>query len=121
MEQLFNIDFKKISSFSEREALDRKKNFEIFLKTGLPNKKNENWKFSDFNSIINKNFKKITNNIDFKFEKKIELINDFEHNHIVLVNGILKSCDIKFEEREKIKIEKSNSTDFFNHNSSNNL
>ena len=121
MEQLFNIDFKKISSSSEREALDRKKNFEIFLKTGLPNKKNENWKFSDFNSIINKNFKKITNNIDFKFEKKIELINDFEHNHIVLVNGILKSCDIRFEEREKIKIEKSNSTDFFNHNSSNNL
>ena len=39
MEQLFNIDFKKISSSSEREALDRKKNFEIFLKTGLPNKK----------------------------------------------------------------------------------
>ncbi len=121
MEQLFNVDFKKISSSSEREVLDRKKNFEIFLKTGLPNKKNENWKFSDFNSIINKNFKKITNNIDFKFEKKIELINDFEHNHIVLVNGILKSCDIRFEEREKIKIEKSNSTDFFNHNSSNNL
>ncbi len=48
MEQLFNIDFKKISSSSEKEALKRKKNFELFLKTGLPNKKDESWKFSDF-------------------------------------------------------------------------
>ena len=71
MEQLFNIDFKKISSFSEREALDRKKNFEIFLKTGLPNKKNENWKFSDFNSIINKNFKKLQTILILNLKKKL--------------------------------------------------
>ena len=32
MEQLFNIDLKKISSSSKKEALDRKKNFELFLK-----------------------------------------------------------------------------------------
>ena len=32
MEQLFNIDFKKISSSSEKEALKRKKNFELFFK-----------------------------------------------------------------------------------------
>ena len=70
MEQLFNIDFKKISSSSEKEALKRKKNFELFLKTGLPNKKDESWKFSDLNFIINKNFNQITNNDDFKFDKK---------------------------------------------------
>ena len=39
MEQLFNIDLKKISSSSKKEALNRKKNFELFLKSGLPNKK----------------------------------------------------------------------------------
>ena len=89
MEQLFNIDLEKISSSSKKEALERKKNFELFLKNGFPNKKDENWKFSDLKFIINKNFKKLHNNFDFKFDKKIELINDFDHNHIILVNGIL--------------------------------
>ena len=36
MEQLFNIDFKKINSSNKKEAVDRKKNFELFLKGGLP-------------------------------------------------------------------------------------
>ena len=85
----------------------------LFLKTGLPNKKDENWKFSDLNFIIKKNFKNITNNHDFKFDKKIELINDFDHNHIILVNGIFKSFDLKFEEKEKVKIESSKSLDGF--------
>ena len=105
MEQLFNIDLKKISSASPHEALERKKNLELFLKTGLPNKKDENWKFSDLNFIICKNFKQITNNDDLKFDKKIKLIDDFEHNYILLVNGIFKSCDIKYEDKEKLKVE----------------
>ena len=104
MEQLFNIDLKKISSTSPQEALERKKNLELFLKNGLPNKKDENWKFSDLNFIINKNFKQITNNDDLKFDKQIKLIDDFEHNYIILVNGIFKSCDIKYEEKKKLKI-----------------
>ena len=121
MENLFKIDFKKISTFSKKEALDRKKNFELFLKNGLPNKKNENWRFTDLNFIISKNFKKITNNNNFKFDKKIELINDFDHNHIILINGIFKSYDIKFEEKEKIKIENLNSLENFKNRSNNNL
>ena len=104
MEQLFNIDLKKISSASPYEALERKKNLELFLKTGLPNKKDENWKFSDLNFIISKNFKQITNNDDLKFDKKIKLIDDFEHNYILLVNGIFKSCDLKYEDKEKLKV-----------------
>ena len=43
MEQLFNIDFKRINSSNDKETSDRKKNFELFLKGGLPNKKHENW------------------------------------------------------------------------------
>ncbi|MDC2987055.1 Fe-S cluster assembly protein SufD [Candidatus Pelagibacter bacterium] len=105
MEQLFNIDLNKISSASSQEALDRKKNLELFLKTGLPNKKDENWKFSDLNFIIKKNFKQITNNDELKFDKKIKFIDDFEHNKIILVNGRFISCDIKYEEKGKLKIE----------------
>ena len=105
MEQLFNIDLNKISSASSQEALDRKKNLELFLKTGLPNKKDENWKFSDLNFIIKKNFKQISNNDELKFDKKIKFIDDFEHNKIILVNGRFISCDIKYEEKGKLKIE----------------
>ena len=65
MEQLFNIDFKRFNSLNDKEAADRKKNFELFLKEGLPNKKNENWKFSDLNYIISKNFNSITNNDEY--------------------------------------------------------
>ena len=121
MENLFNIDFKKISTLSKKETIERKKNFELFLKDGLPNKKDENWKFSDLNFIISQNFKQITNHDDFIFDKKIKFIEDFDHNKIILVNGILKSCDIGFEEKEKVKIGSLKKLENFGNYSSNNL
>ena len=121
MDQLFNIDFKKVSALSDKEATARKKNFELFLQKGLPNKRDENWKFSDLNYIINKNFKQISNNDEFKFDKKIELINDFDHNYIILVNGIFKSCDTRFEENEKVTIKSLRSLESFEDQTSNNL
>ena len=121
MEQLFNIDFKKINSSNDKEAADRKKNFELFLKGGLPNKKDENWKFSDLNFIISKNFKNITNNDEYKFDKKIEFINDFDHNKIILVNGSLKSCDLQFEISGKVKIESLKSLESSHQQLKNNL
>ena len=121
MDQLFNIDLKKIFTSSAEEALERKKNFDLFLKTGLPNKKDENWKFSDLNLIISKNFKQITFPDDLKFDKKIQFINDFDHNHITLINGVYKSCDLRFEEKDKVKIESLKSLDSFNTGKGNNL
>ena len=91
MEQLFNIDLEKISTNSKKDKIDRKKNLKLFLEAGLPNKKDENWKFTDLNLILKKNFKNIVNNYDFTLENKIELIDDFEHNYIVLVNGLYHS------------------------------
>ena len=121
MDQLFNIDLKKIFTSSAEEALERKKNFDLFLKTGLPNKKDENWKFSDLNLIISKNFKQITFPDDLKFDKKIQFINDFDHNHITLINGVYKSCDLRFEEKDKVKIESLKSLDSFDTGKGNNL
>ena len=121
MEQLFNFDLEKISNSSDKEALDRKNNLELFLKNGLPNKKDENWKFTDLNLIINKNFKKITNNQNFSLDKKIKFIEDFEHNSIILINGSFKSSDMKFEEKGKIKIEKLVSLKGFYYQSNSNL
>ena len=121
MGQLFNIDLKKIYSSNDKETADRKKNFEFFLKRGLPNKKNENWKFSDLNYIISKNFKNITNNNEYKFDKKIETIHDFDHNKVILVNGLLRSFDLHFEEKGKVKIENLKSLESSHYQSKNNL
>ena len=121
MDQLFNIDLKKIPVSSDEEALERKKNFELFLETGLPNKKDENWKFSDLNFIISKNFKQFSISDDFKFDKKIQFIKDFDHNYITLIDGVYKSCNMRFEENEKVKIESFKSFDSLTSEKSNNL
>ena len=39
MEELFNIDLDKISNSSNKEALDRKKNLELFFKKAFLTKK----------------------------------------------------------------------------------
>ena len=121
MEQLFNINLNKIPISSKKEKINRKKNLELFLDGGFPNRKDENWKFTDLNLIIKKNFKKINNNFDFSFERKIDLINEFEHNNIIMVNGLYQSSDLKFEEKEKVKIESLKSLDESISQSSNNL
>ena len=121
MEHLFNFDLKKISSSSKKDESDRKKNLQLFLNEGLPNKRDENWKFSDLNSIIKNNFKKITNNNVFNFDKKIKPINDFEHNYILSVNGVLKSTELKYEEKSKIKVESLTSLKSSNENIRENL
>ena len=121
MEHLFNFDLKKISSSSKKDESDRKKNLQLFLNEGLPNKRDENWKFSDLNSIIKNNFKKITNNDVFNFDKKIKPINDFEHNYILSVNGVLKSSELKYEEKSKIKVESLTSLKSSNENIRENL
>ena len=121
MEQLFNFSLDKISNFSEKDSLERKKNLKLFLDSGLPNKKDEDWKFTDLNLIIKKNFKHISNNQEFTFEKEAEFIKDFEHNYIILVNGAFKLSDMSFEETEKVKIDNLNSFEEFNYQSINNL
>ena len=121
MEQLFNIDLNKITSSSKKENIERKKNLELFFESGLPNKKDESWKFTDLNLIIKKNFKNIKNNFDFNFEEKINFISDFEHNFILLVNGYYKSSDIKFEEKGKVQLERLNSPEKINNCVENNL
>ena len=121
MEQLFNINLNKIPISSKKEEINRKKNLELFLDGGFPNRKDENWKFTDLNLIIKKNFKKINNNFDFSFQRKIDLINEFDHNNIIMVNGLYQSSDLKFEEKEKVKIESLKSLDESISQSSNNL
>ena len=114
MKQLFNLNIEQKQYFSDKEISDRKKNLKFFMDNGLPSKRDENWKFTDLSSIVSKNFKNINNNLDFKLNEKIDLINDFEHNNIILVNGHLHSSKMNFEDEGKVKIEELNSLENLN-------
>ena len=104
MKQSYNLDIEKIKSLSSEEKLSRKKDLNLFLETGFPNKNNEDWKFTDLNSILNKNFDKITNDFKFNLNKKIKILDNFEHNFILLTNGLLSLSNFDFEEVNKIEI-----------------
>ena len=49
----------KIKKITTEEKNFRIKNFELFKSAGFPNKRLEDWKFSDFKDIINKNFQEL--------------------------------------------------------------
>ena len=105
-----NYDFKidKIKDLSSEEISLRKKNLDLFYQTGFPNKKDEDWKFSDLNSILSNNFNKIANNDFLPRETKFKIIDEFEHNFISLFNGKLISKDFSYEEKNKILINNFN-------------
>tara|TARA_B100000029_G_scaffold470212_1_gene508880 strand:+ start:212 stop:1459 length:1248 start_codon:yes stop_codon:yes gene_type:complete len=94
----------KIKKMTAEEKDFRIKNLEFFQSTGFPNKRFEDWKFSDFKNIVDKNFeeldvKKVSSDLN-----KIDLLKDFEHNFILLVNGIFHSSNFDYEDKTKIKI-----------------
>jgi len=103
----FNVNsqqIEEIKKISPEEKNFRIKNLQIFEEIGLPNKRLEDWKFSDFREIINNNFKKIETKKKSDDIKNINFIKDFAHNFIVLVNGNLHSNDFNHEEKNKVKI-----------------
>ena len=107
MIQNFEINFKQINEIkkiTKEEKNFRIKNLEIFNSTGFPNKRQEDWKFSDFKNIIDKNFKELDTKKVFSKNTKIDKIKDFEHNYILLVNGNLQSSNFDFEKKDKIQI-----------------
>ncbi len=106
MSKNFQFETKK-NHFSTEDKNFRKKNLNLFNKMGFPNKKIEDWKFTDFNKIVSENFQSL--NFD-KFSnrlKKKENIKDFNHNRIDLVNGFLVSSNFDFEDKNKIIIQEN--------------
>jgi len=94
----------KIEKITSEERNFRIKNLKIFNETGFPNKKFEDWKFSDFNEIVRKNFDYLETS-EIKSEiNKINLIKDFKHNFIIVVNGKLNSSNFDHEVKNKIKV-----------------
>jgi len=111
----------KIKKITKKERDFRIKNLNLFNKKGFPNKRHEDWKFSDLREIVYKNFKELNVNNKNSKVKKANLIKDFDHNYIMLVNGELKSNNFKFEEKNKIKIETFQNNNFLQENKDNSL
>ena len=107
MKENFQINPKeidKIKKISSEEKNFRIKNLEFFKAAGFPNKRYEDWKFSDFKNIINSNFDELdTENVSYNI-KKINLLKHFNHNYVFLVNGDLHSSNFDHEDKNKIKI-----------------
>ncbi len=92
----------KIGNFTKEEKNFRLKNLNYFNNIGFPNKKNEDWKFSDLKTIVSNNFSKLDLQLKKSKKQKIDFIKDFQHNYIIIVNGELIMSDFKHEEKNNI-------------------
>jgi Fe-S cluster assembly protein SufD len=108
MKQNYDFDIEKIKNLSQEEKIFRKKNLDLFYESGFPSKRVEDWKFTDLNLILNKNFDNISNEVNFEFNKEFKAIKNFEHNFIFLTNGKIISTNFDHEEKSKILIKEFN-------------
>jgi Fe-S cluster assembly protein SufD len=125
MTEQIKIDFDKVvktSGFSEEEIKLKKKYLNKFIERGFPNRKLENWKFSDMNQIIQKNIGELDFYSDYSSSSKIDtsiFIDGLEHNKIFFINGRVEKIDFSYEDENKIKINENSKLDskFDNNNS----
>ena len=120
-----NQDLKKIFSNITDNISAREKHFNQFLEDGFPSKRIEDWKFSDLNSILDKNLKsfKFGVNLPNKNINKNILLKDFDHSKIFLTNGDLSYLDIHEDDKNKFDVVSENLLfdDKISQNSLNNL
>jgi Fe-S cluster assembly protein SufD len=99
-------NFLSKEKFNESQINYKKINLENFFKKGFPNKRQEDWKFSDLNQIIETNIKNLNyiSEIDNKDNIEQNPIKDFDHNKIYIVNGQIVKSDLTNEDENKIMI-----------------
>ena len=105
----FKADFNKTlksKNLSEKKIAFKNLNAKEFANQGFPNKKDENWKFSDLNQII----KKEIGELKFYYESseknhvsKDLFLSQIKHNKLFFVNGQLEQIDFSHEDKTKIE------------------
>jgi len=108
MKNFYDFKVDNIKGLSSEEKEFRNKELDLFDKSGFPNKREEAWKFTDLNTILSKNFSNITNDYRSLKEKKFELIKEFDHNYLFVLDGKLVSNEFNFEEKDKVFIKEYN-------------
>jgi len=91
--------------FSSSQKNIKEKSFNRFIEQGFPNKRIEDWKFSDLNQIISANFE----NLDFSKKNidksvNVDFINEFEHNKIIFVDGNISKIDFSYEDKDRFSL-----------------
>ncbi len=101
-----------LKKISKEEKQFRLNNLKIFNNLGFPNNKFEDWKFTNIDKIIKSNFKKLR--LDKKIGKfeKLNLIKNFEHNYIIVIDGKLNSINLDFEDEKFVKVNKFKKSNF---------
>ena len=110
MKEQLQKDFDNIIrnlNLSQKDIEIKKFCLDNFIDKGFPNRKNEDWKFSDLNQIIKKNIGELSFYSDYTSTSKIDtsiFVDGLEHNKIVFVNGRIEKIDFNYEKKEQIEI-----------------
>ena len=110
MKEQLQKDFEntiKNLSLSQKDIEIKKFCLENFIDKGFPNRKSEDWKFSDLNQIIKKNIGEISFYSDYTSTNKIDtsiFVDGLEHNKIVFINGRIEKIDFDYEKKNQIEI-----------------
>ena len=114
-------EINKIKVLNQKDKNFRLENLKLFNQQGFPTRNHEDWKFSDINQIFSKNFKNLESLKNEIKPKSFNFIKEFDHNHILMVNGKLENSEFKFEDKNKIKIKSYNDSNFSLNNEENSL
>ncbi len=109
-------------SLSQKDIEIKKFCLDNFIMKGFPNKKEEDWKFSDLNQIIKNNIGELSFYNDLTSTNKVDtsiFVDGLEHNKIVFINGRIEKIDFDYEKKEQIEIiDQSETINKFNNNNS---
>ena len=109
-------------SLSQKDIEIKKFSLDNFINKGFPNRKEEDWKFSDLNQIINKNIGELSFYNDYTSTNKVDtsvFVDGLEHNKIVFINGRIEKIDFDYEKKGQIEIiDQSETTNKFDNSNS---
>ena len=110
MKEQLQKDFDNIIknlSLSQKDIEIKQFYLDNFINRGFPNRKEEDWKFSDLNQIIKKNIGELSFYNDYKSTNKVDtsiFVDGLEHNKIVFINGRIEKIDFDYEKKDQIEI-----------------
>jgi Fe-S cluster assembly protein SufD len=124
MKEQLQKDFDNIVknlSLSQKDIEIKQFYLDNFINKGFPNRKEEDWKFSDLNQIIKKDIGELSFYSDYTYTNKIDttvFVDGLEHNKIVFINGRIEKIEFGYEQKDKIEIiDQSESINKLNNNS----
>jgi Fe-S cluster assembly protein SufD len=124
MKEQLQKDFDNIVknlNLSQKDIEIKKFYLDNFINRGFPNRREEDWKFSDLNQIIKKDIGELSFYSDFTHTNKVDtsvFVDGLEHNKIVFINGRIEKIDFDYEQKDKIEIiDQSETINKLNNNS----